>query len=284
EATTPPMLPFLHHVLGIDVIDFYARVKPTWKLGIKFEWGRRPYFNYPFGDAQLVDAVVHDGDVRSCSLTSRLMARDRVPLFEDVLGADSALAKVRFAYHLDNRRFVAYLAEHARREGVEYLDRTVAGAVVADAGRVDHLATQEGDALRFDLYIDATGFRSLLIEGALGSPYLPYDSTLLCDRAVVANVPHGGLLKPYTLAETMDAGWCWNIPQVDEDHRGYVYSSAFLDVDAAAAEMRRKNPGMSDYWTVKFRSGRHRDFSLGNLLPVANPSTSLQPPHSPPLP
>src|SRR5262249_49008438 len=167
--------------------------------------------------------------------------------------------------------------EHARREGVEYLDRTVAGAVVADAGRVDHLATQEGDALRFDLYIDATGFRSLLIEGALGSPYLPYDSTLLCDRAVVANLPHGGLLKPYTLAETMDAGWCWNIPQVDEDHRGYVYSSAFLDVDAAAAEMRRKNPGMSDYWTVKFRSGRHRDFWLGNVVAVGNAYGFVEP-------
>ncbi len=278
EATTPPMLPFLHHVLGVDVVDFYARVRPTWKLGIKFEWGPRPYFNYPFGDTQLVDAVVHEGSVLPCSLTSLLMARDRVPVFEDVLGVDSALAKLRFAYHLDNRRFVAYLAEHARRVGVEYLDRTVAGVVVAErGGDVDHLATQEGETLRFDLYIDATGFRSLLIEGALGSPYVPYDTTLLCDRAVVANVPHGGVVKPYTLAETMDAGWCWNIPQGDADHRGYVFSSAFLDVDQAAGEMRRKNPGMSDFWTVRFRSGRHRDFWLGNVAAVGNAYGFVEP-------
>jgi len=278
EATTPPMLPFLHHVLGIDVVDFYARVKPTWKLGIKFEWGARPFFNYPFGEAKLVDALVHEGSVLPCSLTSLLMARDRVPLFEDVLGVDSALGKLRFAYHLDNRRFVAYLAEHARRADVAYLDRTVTGVVVAEGGgAVDHLATQEGDALRFDLYVDATGFRSLLIEGALGSPYLPYDTTLFCDRAVVANVPHGGVIKPYTLAETMDAGWCWNIPQVDEDHRGYVYSSAFLDVDQAAAEMRRKNPGMSFPWTVKFGSGRHRDFWLGNVVAIGNAYGFVEP-------
>jgi tryptophan halogenase len=278
EATTPPMLPFLHHVLGIDVVDFYARVQPTWKLGIKFEWGARPFFNYPFGEIDLVDALVHEDDLLACSLTSLLMARDRVPVFEDVLGVDSALGQLRFAYHLDNRRFVAYLAEHARRAGVDYLDRTVTGVVVTPNGdAVDHLATQEGDPLRFDLFVDATGFRSLLIEGALASPYLPYDTTLYCDRAVVANVPHGGAIKPYTLAETMDAGWCWNIPQVDEDHRGYVYSSAFLDVDQAAAEMRRKNPGMSDFWTVKFRSGRHRDFWLGNVVAIGNAYGFVEP-------
>src|SRR5262249_46150173 len=120
-------------------------------------------------------------------------------------------------------------------------------------------------------------FRSLLIEGALGSPYLPYDSTLLCDRAVVANVPHGGLLKPYTLAETMDAGWCWNIPQVDEDHRGYVYSSAFLAVDAAAAEMRRKTRGRSDYWRVNSGWGRNRAFGRGNVVAVGTAYGFVEP-------
>src|SRR5262245_59739462 len=50
EATVDSILPFLHKVLGIDVHEFYREVKPTWKLGIKFEWGLPPpyHFQAPF--------------------------------------------------------------------------------------------------------------------------------------------------------------------------------------------------------------------------------------------
>ena len=39
EATTTLMPVFLHKVLGIDVVEFYERVRPTWKMGITFDWG-----------------------------------------------------------------------------------------------------------------------------------------------------------------------------------------------------------------------------------------------------
>src|SRR4051812_7675006 len=50
EATTSEIVPYLHLILGIDPADFYRRVQPTWKLGIKFAWGRPDgyFFNYPF--------------------------------------------------------------------------------------------------------------------------------------------------------------------------------------------------------------------------------------------
>ncbi|MGE5182178.1 MAG: tryptophan halogenase family protein [Acidobacteriota bacterium] len=277
EATTPPMVPFLHRALGIDVVDFFATVQPTWKLGIKFLWGKRPHFCYPFGDAELAAAYAYEHDPDACSLTARLMAADRFPIVDSTFGPCSLLPELRFAYHLDNRRFVAYLAAHAKRCGVEHLDRTITDVVLDERGAIGELKTAEGDPVRFDLYIDATGFRSLLVGQALGSPFQSYASTLLCDRAVVADVPHGGHLKPYTLAETMDAGWCWAIPQVERDHRGYVYSSAFLDDAAAEAEMRRKNPGMTAPWQVKFRSGRLRDIWIHNAFAIGNAYGFVEP-------
>lgn len=42
EATTPSMVPFLHHYLDIDVEELYREVAPTWKLGIRFDWGPNP--------------------------------------------------------------------------------------------------------------------------------------------------------------------------------------------------------------------------------------------------
>ncbi len=62
--------------------------------------------------------------------------------------------------------------------------------------------------------------------GALGSPFLSYDESLLCDRAILANVPHGRHIKPFTTTETMEAGWCWNTSSVEDDHRGYVFRGA----------------------------------------------------------
>src|SRR5439155_447296 len=86
-----------------------------------------------------------------------------------------------------------------------------------------------------------------------------------------------GLIAPYTEAETMDHGWCWRIPVEGVDHRGYVHSSAFVNAADAAAEMRAKNPGMGDTWTVRFRSGRHADFWKGNVVAIGNAYGFVEP-------
>src|SRR5688572_12923924 len=48
EGTTVSVPNFLHGYLGIDPGPFHRSVRPTYKLGIRFLWGPRPYFNYTF--------------------------------------------------------------------------------------------------------------------------------------------------------------------------------------------------------------------------------------------
>jgi tryptophan halogenase len=264
EATTTLMPPFLHAQLGLDVVELFRAVRPTFKLGIRFEWGRRD-FSYPFGDANPASAAAHDGNLDNQSLVAMLMAEDRVPIF----GERSQLSRRKFAYHLDNQPFVAFLTRASAQAGVAHEFLTLDEVVRGEAG-IECLRG-EGRELRFDLYVDATGFRSLLLD----SPFLSYASSLFCDRAVVATVP--GTCRPYTTAETMSAGWCWRIPVRDEDHRGYVFSSAFLDDDSAVAEMRARNPGMGDPSLIKFRSGRHEHFWKHNCVAVGNAYGFVEP-------
>ncbi|MEI8257104.1 MAG: tryptophan 7-halogenase, partial [Deltaproteobacteria bacterium] len=83
EATTSLMPPFLHKQLGIDPVEMFRRVKPTFKLGIKFEWGLPDpdyYFTYPFGDADPIEAFAFDRDLRRQSLVSMLMGADCAPV------------------------------------------------------------------------------------------------------------------------------------------------------------------------------------------------------------
>src|SRR3954465_11486715 len=48
EGSTADLPSHLHGFLGIDPADFHRRVRPTWKLGVHFQWGERPAFDYTF--------------------------------------------------------------------------------------------------------------------------------------------------------------------------------------------------------------------------------------------
>ncbi|HEV7667693.1 MAG TPA: tryptophan 7-halogenase [Thermoanaerobaculia bacterium] len=293
EATTPLLPQFLHADLGLDVHTLFAEVRPTFKLGIRFLWGAPGDgdFNYPFGPLHLLEPSVYGepgrADLRACSLQSLLMDADAVGLYRtgDGEAAERASWTSRLgtatAYHLDNERFVSYLKRRAAEVGIERLEATLVDAEVTDdraGGReVSGLVCADGRRLAFDLYVDCSGFRSFLLERALGSPWRSFESSLWTDRAVVADVPHGNRLRPYTTAETMAAGWCWNIPQIDSNHRGYVYSSAHLSPEKAEAEMRRANPGMGEAREVRFRSGRHEHFWRGNVVALGNAYGFVEP-------
>lgn len=270
EATTPLMPQFLHADLGIPARELFAEVGPTLKLGIRFLWGGED-FSYPFGPVRPLEARVHDGHLRNCSLRAMWMTGDRVP-------ADAGDLGTEVAYHLDNARFVRFLREKAREAGVELVDATVAEAVVAADGEgVRELVADDGRRLAFDLYVDASGFRSLLLGEALGSPFVSFAGSLFTDRAWVATVPREGTVRPYTTAAAMDAGWCWSTPQLAEDHRGYVFASAFASPEEALAEMRRASPGMGEPRLLTFRAGRRAHFWRGNVVALGNAYGFVEP-------
>ena len=281
ESTTSEMPPFLHRLLGLDVIEFYDQVKPTWKLGVRFEWGKPApyYFNYPFDDGRPLESQIYDGDTRNVSLLSVLMSQNKglVATLKDGLSV-SLLGVQPFAYHLDNQRFVAFLEAQAKKRGVRHRDCVIEDAELSEDGEnIAALLTDEGEKLSFDLYVDCSGFRASLIEGKLGSKFVGFADSLFTDRAIIASAPHGGVLKPYTTAATMANGWCWTIPQVDEDHLGYVFSSEFCSDDEAQAEMKAAHPEMGETRLVKFRSGRHQHFFKGNVVAIGNSYGFVEP-------
>jgi tryptophan halogenase len=282
EATVPTLLSFLHHDLGVDVADFYARVKPTWKLGISFKWGPAPDgFMAPFDwgahSIGALGALRENGTVNGFTVESLMMMADLTPVLNVDGRAVSLLKYLPFAYHLDNVRFVRYLAELAGRRGVRHVDATVDQVVLGADGWVDSLTTAGGQDLRYDFYVDCSGFRSVLIGEVLRTPFESYASSLFTDSAVTGNVENGGHLRPYTTAATMDSGWCWRIPVSDGDHLGYVYSSAAMSDDAAADELSRRFPGVTEPRQVRFRSGRRQAAWRGNVMAIGNSYAFVEP-------
>lgn len=283
EATVTEMVFFLHRYLGIEMTEFYQEVRPTWKLGIKFDWGPDPDgFLAPFDWAShsvgMVGALAGHGSVDGFSLQSLLMAAGKAPVLRAGEQVVSLLPYLPVAYHLENVRFIRYLTGLAARRGVRHVDATIADVRLRDADWIEALRTTDGRELGYDLYIDCTGFRSRLLGQALGVPFRDYSASLFTDEAVTATIGNAGRPRPYTTATTMNAGWCWNISLAeDADHLGYVYSSAAITAGQAEAELLERFPGAGLQGKVRFRSGRRDRLWRGNVVAVGNSGGFVEP-------
>lgn len=286
EGSTPALTRFLHEYLRMNARKFFPVTQPTWKLGLRFLWGPRSYFNYTFSMGQLINVVKGMQRMKACYCwdemeyedpLSALMSQDRG--FErDVRG--DPIFHPSIAYHVENEKFVRFLEEYALALGVTILDDTVREVEQGEAG-IDGLMLESGRREAADLYVDASGFRSLLLGQTLEEPFVSYSRTLFCDRAVVGGWDRKDaedlVVKPYTTCETMDCGWCWQIEHENRINRGYVFSSAFISDEEAEKEFRAKNPKVGPTRIVRFISGRYGNFWVKNVVAVGNAAGFVEP-------
>ena len=282
EATTANLPRHLFNELRLDPGEFHRRTQLSWKLGIRFLWGPRPWFDFTFGnqlDVKWTRLARNNGfycreDFSEVDTLSALMSRNKA----FVRGPDGApLVGLNHGFHLENERFVAYLEAKAAERGIAIVDDTVESAQQGEEG-VTSLVLKSGAALRADLYVDCSGFRSQLLGRTLGEPHVSYRSTLFNDRAVVGGWPRTfEPIQTYTTAETMDAGWCWRIDHPDVINRGYVYSSSFISDADAEAEFRAKNPLVRETRVIPYVAGRYARCWVKNVYAVGNASGFVEP-------
>jgi tryptophan halogenase len=150
--------------------------------------------------------------------------------------------------------------------------------VTANESGIVSLRLASGRDVTADLYVDSSGFASVLLGRALAEPFRSFKSTLFCDRAVVGGWERSDeVIKPYTTVETMDAGWCWQIDHEHRINRGYVYGSDFISDDEAEAEFRAKNPLVGPTRVVRFKSGRYDRSWVKNVVAIGNASGFVEP-------
>lgn len=288
EGSTPDLPRHLHSYLRIDPGEFLRKVRPSWKLGIRFEWGSRlDHFNYGFHPAfadRLKDAETPAGAGLGYVIgDERYNYHDRISSLMEagkVFGRNAQGIQVHAStgYHIENDDLVSWMETHAAAVGVEILDGDLAEAE-RDGDAIAAIRTQDGRRLEADLFLDASGFRAELIGKAMGEPLVSYRDSLFCDRALVGGWDRepGDPVLPYTTATTMDHGWCWRIDHHDRIHRGYVYSSAFVSDDEAERELRALEPRMGPVRVVPFVSGRRRRQWVGNVFSVGNAAGFVEP-------
>jgi tryptophan halogenase len=284
EGSTIALTDFLHQLLKVKPKTFFDVARPTWKLGLKFIWGPRPYFHYGFGgqaDSRMPPLLrnfgyyVDEHDAEYWDTYSALMTHEKV--FVRGPGGWPAV-HLDLSYHFENEKFAEFLEGYAKAWGARVMDDTVQ-EVLRDESGVTGLVLKGGTTQTADLYVDASGFYSLLLGKTLGEPLVDFKSSLFCDRAVVGGWARqeGDPIRPYTTCETMNSGWCWQIEHERRVNRGYVYSSAFISDEEAEREFRAVAPLVGPTRIVKFVSGRYQRGWVKNVVAIGNSSGFVEP-------
>ncbi|GGB39982.1 tryptophan halogenase [Sphingomonas metalli] len=293
EATLPHLRAFITR-LGIDEAAFMAQTHATFKLGIEFrDFGAiGDRYIHPFGTyGRPLKGVGfhhywlrrhHEGAVRPIGdYSTGVVAAEARRFVRPAGDADDIAQAYGYAYQFDATRFAPFLRTHAEARGVKRSEgKVVAVERDAQTGDVTALRLEDGSRVEGDLFVDCSGFRALLIGGAMEEAWEDWSHWLPCDRAVAAPCasPPGGI-EPYTRATAMAAGWRWRIPLTHRVGNGYVYSSAHVS-DAAAADAfvaALEGPPLAEPRLLRFRAGRRRRSWVGNVLSVGLASGFLEP-------
>jgi tryptophan halogenase len=292
EATIPQIRLF-NEGLGIDEDEFVAATQGTFKLGIEFVGWGAPDSRYihAFGTIGRGLGLVpfHHYWLRhqASGVTNRLWAysptaiaaaQNRFGRPENKPGA--LPSGVNWAFQFDAGLYAAYLRRYAEARGVTRTEGRVVD-VVQDSvsGHVRHVTLADGQQVAGELFVDCSGFRGLLIEGALSAGYEDWSRFLPCDRALAVPTENAGPLTPVTRSTARDAGWQWRIPLQHRTGNGHVYCSAFTSDDEAAATLLANLEGraLADPRPLRFVTGRRRGPWTGNVVALGLAAGFMEP-------
>jgi tryptophan halogenase len=294
EASVPNIHNF-NAYLGLDELDFIESTQGSFKLGIRFDDWRNidTSFFHPFGRYgvgfegmdfhQCLAKAAELGKQVSLADYSLPIALARAERFaQPVADAKSPLTDYGYAYHFDASLYARRLRRYAVERGVTHLDRRIAGVQRAENGDIAALQFEDGSNLAADFFVDCSGFRAILIEGALQTGYESWQRWLPCDSAVALPSPRArGSLSPYTVATACAAGWTWRIPLQHRVGNGYVYARDHVPDEAALETLLARAPaaaggGASPNYQ-RFTAGMRKRFWNRNCIALGLAGGFIEP-------
>ena len=289
-------------LLQIKDTDFMKACNATYKLSIRFtDFYKKGSgsFHYPFGgidttgnkyakndwylkkfmypDTPLSDYADNMYPIMSLVNANRISREPILPEYNFTRDA---------AYHFDAALFGAWLRDKfAVPKGVKHIQAKVKD-IATDEDGIKKLVLDNGHEIYADLFIDCTGFRSILLGGALKEKFNSYEDILPNNSAWAAQVPYTdkkSQIVPYTDGHAIGNGWVWRIPLWNRMGMGYVYSDKYIDDDGALVEfkqhLKEHNQFFEDqkFHKIKFKAGIYDRIWIKNVAAIGLSAGFIEP-------
>ena len=252
EGTWPTMRETLDKI-GINETDLFRECEASFKQGAKFaKWvtGKEDDFYYhplvlPQGytktdlvfpwqkhrdKVSFADAVSYQGHICEQGRAPKLIS---TPEYASI---------ANYAYHLNAVKLGQFLQKHCvEKLGVQHVIDHVIEINSAENGDIASVTTKNNGDLAGDLFIDCTGFSSLLLGKHFEVPFINKKHILFNDTALAVHVPYLNEqddIASHTISTAQSAGWIWDIGLPSRRGVGHVYSSAHISDKQAEVELR----------------------------------------------
>ncbi len=290
--------------LNLSDEDWMKDANATYKTSISFEnfYKKGNQFQYPFGevlrnpqDPQYIDkwwGLRHHSpeEIKPEMYAKYLLPHARMNE-QNKLGEDAeafpwfSLDK-QSAYHFDTHLLAKVFKKYAEKRGVKFIDDLYTNSVLNNSGEIDYIVC-ENQNVSADLFVDCSGFKSLLLEKVMGSEFVDYNETLINNRVVRTKIDYTdkqSQLKNYTNCFALDNGWCWEIPLWDKMSLGYVHSLKFTSEEDIVEEFKshaKNRFGVDikddDIDIINYRTGHHEKGWIKNVVGVGLSYGFLEP-------
>jgi tryptophan halogenase len=290
EGTWPTMKNTMQQI-GIKESELFSSCNAVFKQGGKFvDWvhGTGDYYYHPFtvplGYGR-IDLAPYVSNIENFAVESNFQHHIcEAGLAPRTLAEAEYKGQCNYAYHLDAGAFAVLLKRHCKETlNVEHVIGTVQDTILRPDGGIESIVISENETLSADLFIDCTGFASLLLGKALGVPFVPKDDVLFNNTALAMHVPYENESSPiacHTIATAQNAGWIWDIGLTHRRGVGHVYSSDYLSDDEAEANLRDYLGSAAEGLharKITFESGHREQFWKHNCVAVGMAAGFVEP-------
>ncbi|MBN7820653.1 tryptophan halogenase family protein [Bowmanella yangjiangensis] len=251
EGSTPALKAFFSS-MGIGEEEWMPECNATYKAGITFDaWSTKPGFTeyfHPFKfrlDEQFSQAFFHSIQMRRQGVD---IPAHPNPFFLSPLLVEKNLAPIphynfpfepSYGYHFDSGLLGQFLKRRSEQLNIRHIEDKIEEVLLDGNDCISALVSQSGAKYHADLFVDCSGFSSVLMQSALKVGFKSFASNLFNDSAIAIPSEIGGNIPSETRSTAMKFGWRWKIPLTNRFGNGYVYSSNYCSPEQAETELRR---------------------------------------------
>jgi tryptophan halogenase len=195
-----------------------------------------------------------------------------------------------WSYQFDATKFGIWLRDHyckARHpNNFTHIQAEVEEIPLDDNG-IKHLVLDNGQKLEADLFIDCTGFKSLLLSKTFDVSFISIEKYIPNNYAWATKIPYRDpetQIVNYTNCTAIENGWIWEIPLWSRMGSGYVFSDKFVSSEEALEEFKRglikkgyENVEDLEYHLIPMRTGIQEKLWVKNTCAIGLSAAFIEP-------
>ena len=140
-------------------------------------------------------------------------------------------------YHFNTFKLNDFLKKKAIEKGITIIDDDILDVELDQDGFIDFIIGEKTQ-YKSDFYIDATGFRRVLMN-KLNVKWKSFNKYLKLNSAITFPTADEDNYNFWTEAKAMNAGWKFKIPTWGRHGNGYIYDKNFITADEAKLEVEK---------------------------------------------